>query len=116
MTTVNIWHSRNSDISQSPWNWHSSWLPANVLADGEVRNDLFITISDDSDEEVLACVPNHSVQLKSEPEDEVEGEEEEDEHVILAVKTEVLFSKYGLILLNTEPLSEKSVSPDVEMI
>lgn len=48
--------------------------------DGEIRNDLFITISDDSDEEVLACVPNHSVQLKSEAEDEIE--EEEDEHVI----------------------------------
>ncbi|XP_061089184.1 E3 ubiquitin-protein ligase RNF216 [Conger conger] len=54
--------------------------------DGEVRNDLFITISDDSDEEVLACVPNHSVQLKSEPEYEVEEEEEEEEdgHAILA--------------------------------
>ncbi|KAJ8364005.1 hypothetical protein SKAU_G00128360 [Synaphobranchus kaupii] len=50
--------------------------------DGEVRNDLFITISDDSDEEVLACVPNHSVQVKFEAEDEIE--EEENEQVILA--------------------------------
>ncbi|KAJ8413490.1 hypothetical protein AAFF_G00079970 [Aldrovandia affinis] len=45
--------------------------------DGEVRNDIFITISDDSDEEVLACVPNHSVQLKVEPEDEIEEDEDD---------------------------------------
>ncbi|KAI1896141.1 hypothetical protein AGOR_G00091750, partial [Albula goreensis] len=50
--------------------------------DGEVRNDLFITISDDSDEEVLARVPNHSVQVKSAPEDEIE--EDDDEDVIIA--------------------------------
>ncbi|KAJ8246060.1 hypothetical protein GJAV_G00263200 [Gymnothorax javanicus] len=44
--------------------------------DGEIRNDIFITISDDSDEEVLAYVPNLSVHLKSEAEDEIEEEDE----------------------------------------
>ncbi|KAG7491944.1 hypothetical protein MATL_G00009370 [Megalops atlanticus] len=43
--------------------------------DGEVRNDLFITISDDSDEEVLVGVPNHSIHVNTEGEDDAEEDD-----------------------------------------
>ncbi|XP_018594018.1 E3 ubiquitin-protein ligase RNF216 [Scleropages formosus] len=48
--------------------------------DGKTRTDSFITISDDSDDELLMFAANHPVQIKSEAE---EGDEDEDEDVVI---------------------------------